>query len=152
MRRGSVLQLASLVILAIGCSLGPGASPSPSPSAPSPSAPATQQSAAPMASTSGPQRVPLPSGFPILPGSVPVAMPNDDSGLIGLWSTDQAGSAAYDFYAAALPEAGYPIVGLYPGGAAAVIRFTLPDGAIWQMLAHDGGNGTVAIEVRLDRP
>lgn len=79
-------------------------------------------------------------------------MPQDDPGLIGLWSSDQQGSAAYDFYATALPAAGYRIVGLYPGGAVAVIRFGLPGGAIWQMVAHGGGDDTIRIEIRLDRP
>ncbi|MDQ2853870.1 MAG: hypothetical protein M3R32_03325 [Chloroflexota bacterium] len=96
-------------------------------------------------------RVPLPSGFPVLPGAVPMNMADDDPGLIGLWSSDQRGSAAYDFYVSALPAAGYPIVGLYPGGDVAVIRFRSGD-AIWQMVAQGGAGGTEAIEVRLDRP
>ena len=52
----------------------------------------------------------------MLPGAAPVAMPNDDPGLIGLWTTDLPGSGAYDFYVVALPAAGYPIVAVYPGG------------------------------------
>jgi hypothetical protein len=96
--------------------------------------------------------VPLPSGFPVLPGAVPAAMVNDDPGLIGLWNSDQLGSTAYDFYVSALPAAGYPIVGLYPGGGVALIRFRTASGAIWQMVAHGGPGGTEAIEIRLDRP
>ncbi len=146
MRRWFVVQLVMIGLLTGGCS--PGAA---SPSARA-SAPATGPSASPTDAPSSPARAPLPSGFPVLAGAVGVAMPNDDPGLIGLWSSDAQGSAAYDFYAAALPAAGYPIIGLYPGGAAAALRFRVSDGAIWQMVARDGGNGTVAIEIRLDRP
>jgi hypothetical protein len=109
-------------------------------------------SVAASASASHPQRVPLPRGFPVLPGAVPVGLPSDDAGLIGLWTTDLLGSAAYDFYVKALPAAGYRIVAVYPGGAAAVIRFSLPDGAIWQVVTRAGPRESVAIEVRLDRP
>jgi hypothetical protein len=94
----------------------------------------------------------MPSGFPVVPGAAPVPPPDDDPGLIALWESDQAGSAAYDFYVEALPAAGYPIVGIYPGGAVALIRFQVPDGQVWQMVARGMLDGTVAIEVRLDRP
>ena len=97
-------------------------------------------------------RVPLPSGFPVLPGAMVAAMPVDDPGLIGLWESDQLGSAAYDYYLVALPQAGYPIVGLYPGGDVAVIRFRARGGEIWQLVAHGAPDGLVVIEVRLDRP
>ena len=97
-------------------------------------------------------RLPLPSGFPVLPGAVAVVLPVDDPGLLGLWESDQLGSAAYDYYRVALPQAGYPIVGLYPGGDVAVIRFRARGGEIWQMVAHGAPGGLVAIEVRLDRP
>ncbi len=79
-------------------------------------------------------------------------MPSDDPGLIGLWSSNRLGSAAYDFYLEALPVAGYRVVAAYPGGAAAVIRFGPVDGPIWQVVVRTGPNETVAIEVRLDRP
>lgn len=98
------------------------------------------------------ERVPLPSGFPTLPGAVPVPLPSDDPGVIGQWSSDLLGSDAYDFYVRALPAAGYRIVATYPGGAAAVIRFSLPNGAIWQVVMRSGPLEAVAIEVRLDRP
>lgn len=147
MRRSSVIQVALLVVLAGGCSLAADLSPSASASAAAP-----RQSASATAGTSGQDRVPLPSGFPFLPGAVPVAMPDGDPGVIGLWVSDRPGAAAYDFYSAALPAAGYPIVGLYPGGAVAAIRFRLPSGAIWQMVVHAGDNGAATIEIRLDRP
>jgi hypothetical protein len=94
----------------------------------------------------------LPSGFPVPPGAVPVPFAADDPGLVAAWTSDRLGSAAYDFYAAALPASGYPIVGVYPGGEVAVIRFWAPDGAIWQVVAHGGAAGLATIEIRLDRP
>ena len=93
----------------------------------------------------------LPSGFPVLPGAVAVVPPGADPHLIARWQTDQPGSAAYDYYVVALREAGYPIVGLYPGGGVALIRFREPGGGIWQLIAY-GGPGPMTIEVRLDRP
>ena len=88
----------------------------------------------------------------MVPGATPASPQDSDPGLIALWESDQAGSAAYDFYVDALPAAGYPIVGVYPGGEVALIRFLAPDGQVWQMVAHGLADGTVAIEVRLDRP
>ena len=151
-RRRSVLPV--LLLVAVGAACGHGAEVS---------SPTTGQSAAvslaaetptptQRASGSVAARVPLPSGFPVFPGAVAVAMADDDPGLIGLWSSDRPGSAAYDFYVSALPTAGYPLVGLYPGGDVALIRFRAGGGAIWQMVAHGGTGGTEAIEIRLDRP
>ena len=102
--------------------------------------------------TSAVERQPLPTGFPVLAGAVAVAMPDDDTGLIGLWESDRVGSAAYDFYAEALLTAGYPIVGLYPGGDVALIRFQATNGAVWQLIAHTSADGGTSVEVRLDRP
>lgn len=108
------------------------------------STPSTEASAASSSS--------VPSGFPVLPGAVPVPTPGDDPGLMGLWESDQPGPAAYDFYVKALPAAGYPIVGLYPGGEFAIIRFRAPTGDIWQIVARGAAEGRMAIELRLDRP
>jgi len=121
-----------------------------------PSPDSSSEVAGPSASSKGSPSVvlrkPLPDGFPVLPGAVAVPLPEDDPGLIGLWVSEAVGSAAYDFYAAALPEAGYSIVGLYPGGEVALVRFSVPDGEIWQIMAHGTPDGRLAIEVRLDRP
>jgi len=147
MRRSAILVLVQLAILVAGCSVAGSGSPSDDEPAQgsSPSA-----SAGP--SSSVVERRPLPNGFPVPPGAVAVAMPPDDPGLIGLWEGDQVGSAPYDFYVAALPAAGYPVVGLYPGGEVALIRFSAHGGEVWQMVAHGAGDGRVAIEIRLDRP
>lgn len=147
MRHSSMLPLLLLVIVAAGCSVaetgsaGAGASDAASSASPSSGA-----------SASIGDRRPLPSGFPVMPGAVAVTLPQDDPGLIALWESDRIGSAAYDFYALALPEAGYPVVGLYPGGEVALIRFSLPGGEVWQVLAHGVPEGGLEIEVRLDRP
>jgi hypothetical protein len=142
MDRPTIPQLVLVAILAGGCATGGTSSPS--------SSAATSFSSGP--SRSAVVRTPLPSGFPVLPGATAVPPAVDDPGLIAVWQSNQAGSAAYDFYVNALPAAGYPIVGLYPGGAFALIRFRAPDGQVWQMVAHGTADGTVAIEVRLDRP
>jgi len=94
----------------------------------------------------------LPSGFPVIEGAVPMPLARDDPGLIALWESDRLGSSTYDFYAVALPAAGYRVIGLYPGGEVALIRFLAAGGAVWQIVVHGAADGRVAIEVRLDRP
>jgi catechol 2,3-dioxygenase-like lactoylglutathione lyase family enzyme len=136
MRRSFVVHLVLVVTLIPACG----------PESITPGSVATSPSA------SAPQRIRLPPDFPVLPGAVSVAIPDDDPGLIGHWASDRRGSDAYDFFVAALPAAGYPIVGLYPGDGAAVIRFRVPDGTLWQVVMHSGLDGQVAIEIRLDRP
>jgi hypothetical protein len=123
----------AVAILLGGCSQGASGSPSTEASA------TTARSA-------------VPSGFPVLPGAAPVAMAGDDPGLLGLWESDQPGSAPYDFYVQTLPAAGYPIIGLYPGGAFAIIRFQAPAGDVWQIVVRGTPDARVAIELRLDRP
>jgi hypothetical protein len=152
MRRPWIAVFVLLATLAAGCSPAETdiASGGPSLEGGSQSAPAGPPV------TAGPSpsaflRVPLPSGFPVLRGAVAVAMPVDDPGLIGLWESDVLGSAAYDYYRVALPQAGYAILGLYPGGEVAVIRFRARGGEIWQLVAHGAPGELVAIEVRLDR-
>jgi hypothetical protein len=120
----------------------------------SPTPPPPDGSDAPVTSGapgSSEERPPLPSGFPVMDGAVPMPLPAGDPGLIALWESAKAGSAAYDFYVAALPTARYEIVGLYPGGGVALIRFRA-QGEIWQVVMHGATDGQVAIEVRLDRP
>jgi hypothetical protein len=143
MRASSIVHFLLLAGLTAGCGM-------PTESG-SPSAAASADASA-TASASSVERAQLPEGFPVLPGAVPAAMPEDDLGLIAMWTSDQPGSATYDFYVTALPAAGYRILGLYPGGEWAIIRFALPDGAIRQVVAHDTGDGRAAIEVRWDRP
>lgn len=153
MRRPWIAVFALLATLASGCSPAGTDIASGGPSLEG----GSQSALAEPSVTAGPSaplfvRVPLPSGFPVLPGAVAVAMPVDDPGLIGLWESDQLGSASYDYYRVALPQAGYPVVGLYPGGAVAIIRFRARGGEIWQLVAQGAPGGLATIEVRLDRP
>ena len=144
MHRPSIRALVLVSILCGGCAAGKSGAPSDTASRlPSTPSPAVLPSVG---------RRTLPDGFPVFPGAMAVTMPADDPGLIGLWASDQLGSAAYDFYVTALPAAGYPIVGLYPGGDVALIRFTAPGGEVWQMVAHGATDRRAAIEIRLDRP
>jgi hypothetical protein len=69
--------------------------------------------------------------------------------VIATWTYPRLGSEAYDFYLAALPKAGYTILGKYPGGAGAVIRFQLEDGRVWQVVTMPEG-GRMHITVRTD--
>jgi len=139
-------RLALVAIVVGGCSVAGTGSP-PADTSPQTSSPFLSSDP----SGSAAVRRPLPSGFPVMPGAAPVPMPRDDPGLIALWESDQAGSVPYDFYVQALPAAGFPIVGLYPGGEVALIRFRV-EGEVWQMVAHGTAEGRVVIEIRLDRP
>jgi hypothetical protein len=136
----SVARLVLVAILVGGCSVAPTGSL------------AGSLTESPPTKASATASFSLPSGFPVLPGALPVPLPSGDPGLIGLWASELAGSAAYDFYAEALPAAGYPIIGLYPGGEFAIIRFRVPTRDVWQMVVRGMPEGRVAIEIRLDRP
>ena len=152
MHRSPTWTAVLMTIIVAGCSMAEVSSPSGRASPPGPSQPPSPSAAAAAsASASLAERQPLPTGFPVLAGAVAVAMPRDDPGLIGLWESDQVGSAAYDFYVEALPTAGYPITGLYPGGDVAMIRFQAANG-VWQLISHASAEGGTTIEVRLDRP
>lgn len=139
--RRSILLVVVVAVVAGACSTDGSPTPPPTGSG----APVT--SGAPEPSEEHPA---LPSGFPVIDGAVRMPLPAEP-GLIALWESAAAGSAAYDFYVAALPAAGYQIVGVYPGGGVALIRFRV-HGEIWQVVAHGAADGQVVIEVRLDRP
>jgi len=143
----AVLLLTVLGGLAVGCAPGVDGSAMRSAASVAASTPSTGTPAG-----SGRERPSLPPGFPVLPGALAAPLPDDDAGLIAAWTSDERGSAAYDFYVIALPAAGYPVEGLYPGGEFAIIRFHLADGAIWQLLVHGTDSHPVEVEVRLDRP
>ncbi|MEX0626554.1 MAG: hypothetical protein WD402_08415 [Chloroflexota bacterium] len=146
-RHSTIPGLVLLAIVAAGCSMTATGSPSAG-------APARGSSPSTSAGTSRSAEVrrQLPDAFPVMPGAVSVPLSQDDPGLIARWESDRLGAAAYDFYVVALPAAGYPLVGLYPGGDFAVIRFLVPEGEVWQMVARSTEDGRVAIEIRVDRP
>ena len=128
------------VVALAGCSL---------PGTTSSAAPPSVAGTPPTASI-GESRPVLPAGFPVMPGAAAATLPSDPT-VIARWTVDELGSAAYDFYAAALPTGGYPIVGRYPAERSALIRFTAPRGSVWQLVAEQVGNGT-QITVQTDRP
>jgi hypothetical protein len=121
-------------------------------SAQSPLASATRRpSHSPPASASPDASVPpLPAGFPVPDRLEPVPLPRDEPGLIARWTTMRPGPEIYDYFVRELPDAGFRIAGLYPGGAAAIIRFRLASGAVWQVVLS-GDAGSTRIDVRLDR-
>ena len=141
MRRSLPAHLALVVTLISGCSVAAVGSASLAPA-----------SVAAAPSNPSPQRIPLPSSFPVPPGASPLVMPSDDPGLIGLWTIDAAGSAAYDFFLRALPAAGFPITGAAAGDIVAEFQFRVPGGATLQIDIYANPNLTTRIEVRLPRP
>lgn len=96
------------------------------------------------------ERPALPAAFPVMPAASPLPLPVDPS-VIAQWSVPLVGSQPYDFYLAALPAAGYPIVGRYPAERAALIRFEPRPGVVWQLLIEQAGDAT-RLSVQADRP
>jgi hypothetical protein len=92
----------------------------------------------------------LPPGIPVYPRATAEPLPSDDPAVAGRWKTADLGSAPYDYYADELPASGFPVVGLYPGGGGAVIRF-MAGGTGWQVEILPAGEW-LRISVRLDRP
>ena len=89
----------------------------------------------------------VPAGFPVAPGATPLGEGEHATGLIAAWETDDVGPVVYDFYLAALPTAGFEVIGEYPGGAAATIRFRAGD-ALLDVSLTGGLEGTV-VELRV---
>lgn len=139
---------ASLLFIAAAtaaCTAGPSTDGGPPP-------PAGRGSSTPASATSGAPFLELPAGFPVLPGAVPDELqPTGDPAVIARWSSDRVGPVAYEFYIEALPAAGYPTTGMFPGGAVAVIQFRTPPGERWELALTQDDGGT-RIEVRLSQP
>jgi len=92
----------------------------------------------------------VPAGFPVAPGATQLGEGEHATGLIAAWETDEVGPVVYDFYLAALPTAGFEVIGAYPGGAAATIRFRA-GAAVLDVSLTGGLEGTV-IELRVPEP
>jgi hypothetical protein len=152
MHRSRPITALLLATALVACSPGSPPQPSTPPSARPSNSSTPVGSSAGTASASAVARRELPSGFPIIAGAVPLTLPDDDPGLIARWTSDLVGAPVYDFYVERLPAAGYPIEGLYPGDAFAVIRFTGPGDERWQLIMQTADLATTEIEVRLDRP
>ena len=133
------------VVIAAGCAPTPLSTTSP-PASPSESAGGT------VGGSAVPTLPALPADFPVVTGAIPVDEADRDPALIGAWTIDEIGSQTYDFYVAALPEAGYRLAGEYPGGAGAIIRLRTPRGEVWQLVLTPDESGTgTRINLRLDQ-
>ena len=134
--------LAVVICLAACSSDGEAASGSPGPAV----------TATPLASASErPPRGAVPDGFPVMEGAELVTPPPAELGLVARWTADVAGPAVYDYYVAALPAAGFRVEQAFPGGAAAVIRFRVPDGRQLDLSLTASGHGT-QIDLQVDGP
>jgi hypothetical protein len=115
-------------------------------STPSPT-PSHTQSFTP-ASRPGATESAAPSGFPVMPGSDAVAPLPEDPTLVARWTTAANGAQVYDFFVDALPDAGFEIDQLAPGGEAAIIRLTSPGALQLELSLAADGDGT-RIDLRL---
>jgi hypothetical protein len=84
----------------------------------------------------------LPAGFPVMPGSEAVAPMPGDLGLLARWTSDAEGAEVYGFFVEALPAASFQIDQLAPGGEAAIITFSTPDGEQLAVSLTAQGDGT----------
>jgi hypothetical protein len=127
-----ITRIALLGLLVAGCA-GPGQAPgSAAPSLPTGSvATATAGASAPDASAASAAPLPpMPGGFPVHESMDAVEA---DGHYIAAWESDADPPRVYDFYLARLPAAGFVIDLEGPGGEAAIIRFSSPDGIAYQL-------------------
>ena len=132
-----ILRIGMVAVLLIACDGATATSPDPSgtpvgagsASADAPSPPATARISA------GGEASPLavPPGFPVPPGAQSVVLSAADGSAVAAWTTLDDPPAVFDFYLEALPAAGYALGAAMPGGDAAIIRFTGPDGSAYQL-------------------
>ena len=90
----------------------------------------------------------VPDGYPVFPGAESVP---PDLGSVARWFAPADGAEVNDFYERALPAAGFRIEQRFPGGAAAVIRFSGPDGQLFDVALTASGSGT-QVDLRLAEP
>ncbi len=97
------------------------------------------------------ERPRLPTGFPVPSGAISEPLPPDDLTLVARWMLDAVGSGPYDYYLEALPAAGYAVVGRYPADQAALVRFEVSPGTVWQLVLEHL-EGRTRVTVQTDRP
>lgn len=141
---GAAVLLAASVVF--GACAGSSASmPGATANLPAPSEAAAQPTGQPSPpatppTSDGPRSSPLalPAGMPVYPGASQAA-PADEGWVIAAWTASADPPAVYDFYLAALPDAGFELDGIYPGGDVAILRFSAPDGLAYQLdlTGHD---------------
>ena len=99
--------------------------------------------------TEAPSLPAVPSGLPVMPGAQ-AADPPTQPGSIAHWTVDAIGPDVYNYYLDALPDAGFAILGRFPGGNVAIIRFATPDGDRFDLaLVGEGDRDQVRISLRL---
>ncbi len=124
-----IARITLVALLAASCT-GPGLAPGSVPSqAPGTDANATGGAHGPEASTPT-VPPPMPSGFPVHDSMEPV---EPDGAYIAAWESGAMPPEVYDFYLAELAAAGFVIELEGPGGEAAIIRFSSPDGTAYQL-------------------
>lgn len=151
-KRGAAVVMLAIVVAACGVRMA-GNSQSSVPASPSVSssvAATTASTPTEPAATPSPPDAKLPPRFPVMPNAHSAQLP-DDPGVVARWTVEQLGSAAYDWYVAALPDAGFEILGTYPTERAALIRFRDSGGRTWQLLAELVDERT-QISLQTDRP
>ena len=138
---GTAVRLVSILILVVasGCRSAVPATPWPS--------------TLPSLTAAGSAQPTVPADFPVMPGAIVATLPDRDPGVIAAWMADEGGARVYDFYVAALPDAGFSIVGLYPGGSVAIIRLRSADRTILKLvITREFSGSSTQIELRVDGP
>lgn len=136
---------AALAALALaGCAGGSTGSPAPS-SLASPMPMATPFSTYVATATSMPVLV-MPTGMPVPAGAVGVGPPVG-GGALEAWTVDADPPDVYDFFVRELAAAGFSVDGAFPGGDAAIIRFSSADGTGYQLdlTGHDPVRVTLGV-------
>jgi hypothetical protein len=90
----------------------------------------------------------VPAGLPTMSGSLAVEPVPDEPRLVARWTSEANGAQIYGFFVEALPAAGFQIDQLAPGGDAAIIVFSAPDGSQFSLSLIADGGGT-RIDLRL---
>jgi hypothetical protein len=119
-----------------------------------PAVPASPVSSLPRSATGSESAQPaVPADFPVMPGASLASGADSNPVLIATWTTDADGPRVYDFYIAALPAAGFSIVGLYPGGSVAIIRLRHGSDPILKLvITRASPSSGTEMELRVDGP
>ena len=148
MRRSLASGLAlAIAAMTAGCGSAPASGPT--------SVPASDVTANPSipSATASPSPIPsmpeVPVGLPVMPGADPV---EPDPGVMARWQVDAIGPDVYRFYLDALPAAGFAVTDRFPGGNAAVIRFTTSDGITLDLSLIGEGEGSSRTRIELRPP
>lgn len=140
-----IVRIALGALLVAGCT-GPGLvhGSTPPSVAPSPTETIALQTDGPDATASA-TPLPMPAGFPVHESMDAVGA---EGVYVAVWESDALLPRVYDFYLAQLRAAGFVIHLEGPGGEAAIIRFTSPEGTAYQLDI----TGRSPVEVALGPP